>query len=271
MLFRKKKKISQPVNDESNQAEEKEMGFFDHLEEFRNRLIWASLSVVGGCIVAGIFIQDIISFVLLRPAVIYGLKLQNLKPFGQPMLYFKIILIVGIIIAFPFILYQLWRFIAPGLYVKERKWARHITFYTTLCFMSGVAFSYFVMIPSMLKFAASFGSKDIVNNIDVNEYLSFISMIVLAAGLLFEMPMVVFVLSRFGMLTPAFLRKYRRHSIVVILVLAAVITPTPDPVSQLIFASPLFVLYEISILISKFAAAKHQRIKREESETFEDK
>ncbi len=271
MLFKKKNKISEVDNIEQNPTEEKEMGFFDHLEEFRNRLIWASLSIVGGCIVSAVFIQDIISIVLLRPAVIYGLKLQNLKPFGQPMLYFKIILIVGIIVAFPFILYQLWRFIAPGLYIKERRWARHITFYTTLCFMSGVAFSYFVMIPSMLKFAASFGSKDIVNNIDVNEYLSFISMIVLAAGLLFEMPMVVFVLSRFGMLTPGFLRKYRRHSIIVILILAAVITPTPDPVSQLIFASPLFVLYEISILISKFAANKHQRVKAEEAAEFDEK
>jgi sec-independent protein translocase protein TatC len=96
-------------------------------------------------------------------------------------------------------------------------------------------------------------------------------MIVLAAGLLFEMPMVVFILSRFGMLTPGFLRKYRRHSIIVILILAAVITPTPDPVSQMIFASPLFVLYEISILISKFAARQHQRSKEADAAEFEDK
>ena len=264
MKFWNKMKLKNATPEDG--TEEKEMGFFDHLEEFRNRLIWAAVSVVAGCIVAGIFIQKIIDIILLRPAVIYGLKLQNLKPFGQPMLYFKIILIAGIIIAFPFILYQLWIFIAPGLYVKERRWARSITFFTTICFLSGVVFSYFVMIPSMLQFAASFGSTAIVNNIDVNEYLSFISLIVLAAGLLFEMPMIVFVLSRFGLLTPAFLRKYRRHSIIVILILAAVITPTPDPVSQLIFASPLFVLYEISIFVSKFAQKKYVKSGAEEPE-----
>jgi len=114
------------------------------------------------------------------------------------------------------------------------------------------------MIPSMLSFSAQFGSKIIVNNIDVNEYLSFITIIILASGLLFEMPMVVYILSRFGIMTPKFMRKYRRHSIVVILILAAVITPTPDPISQLIFAAPLFVLYELSILISKIAVKKRE-------------
>jgi len=113
------------------------------------------------------------------------------------------------------------------------------------------------MIPSMLNFAAQFGSEEIKNIIDINEYFSFITMMLLASGLLFEMPMVTFVLSRVGILTPAFMRKYRRHSVVVILILAAVLTPTPDPISQLIFAAPLFILYELSILISKIAEKKY--------------
>jgi len=120
-----------------------------------------------------------------------------------------------------------------------------------------VAFSYFVMIPSMLAFAASFGTDQIKNIIDINEYFSFITMILLASGIVFEMPMVSYVLSRVGILTPKFLRKYRRHSIVLILIIAAVITPTPDPISQLIFAAPLFVLYELSIFISYTASKKY--------------
>ena len=261
----KKKKNKEIADDKTNQtiAEEKEMGFLDHLGELRIRIIWAVVGFIIGCIIAGVFIQNIVDIVLLKPALVHGLKLQNLKPFGQPMLYFKLIFIIGLILSFPFMLYQLWRFIAPGLYVNERSWARIITFFTSLCFMTGVAFSYFVMIPSMLNFAAQFGSSSIANIIDVNEYLGFIGMIILASGLVFEMPMIVFVLSRFGMVTPQFLRKYRRHSIVIILIIAAVITPTPDPISQTIFAAPLFILYEISILVSKFAAKRYNNSKTE--------
>ena len=252
MLFKKKKNTEQAEKvSEENNSEESDMGFIEHLGDLRNKILWALVGLIIGCAIAGVFIQDLISLVLLKPAVTYGIKLQNLRPFGQPILYFKLIFIIGFIISFPFMLYQLWRFIAPGLYVNERRWARVITFFTSLSFLTGVTFSYFVMIPSMLSFAAQFGSEEIVNNIDINEYLSFISMIILAAGLLFELPMVVFVLSRFGLMTPKFLRKYRRHSIILILIIAAIITPTPDPISQLVFAAPLFVLYELSIIISK--------------------
>lgn len=237
-----------------------EMGFIDHLEELRNRIIWSLVGVIVGCIVSAVFITDIMNYILLFPAANSGLDLQNLKPFGQPFLFFKVILVVGIIISFPFTLFQLWKFIAPGLYMKERKWARSITFFTSLCFLSGVAFSYFVMLPAMLAFATSFGSSQIKNIIDINEYFSFITMIMLASGLLFEMPMVTWILSRFGILTPKFMRKYRRHAIIVILILAAVLTPTPDPISQLIFASPLFILYELSIAISHFAHKKYLKI-----------
>ena len=110
----------------------------------------------------------------------------------------------------------------------------------------------------MLAFAAYFGTEKIKNIIDINEYFSFLTTMLLATGLVFEMPMISYVLSRFGILKPTFLRKYRRHSIIVILIVAAVITPTPDPISQLIFATPLFILYEISILISKMAQKKFQ-------------
>ncbi|TAL70248.1 MAG: twin-arginine translocase subunit TatC [Bacteroidetes bacterium] len=246
----------QETNTEQDESQE-EMGFLGHLQELRKRVILAMVGIIIGCIISGVFINQLMDWILLKPATSVHMNLQNLRPFGQAFLYFKVIFVVGIIIAIPFILYQLWKFIAPGLYLRERKWVSKITFFTSLCFFSGVVFAYFVMIPTMLKFAASFGSSDIKNIIDINEYFSFLSLMLLASGIVFEMPMISYVLSRVGILSPRFLRKYRRHSIVVILIIAAVLTPTPDPINQLIFAMPLFVLYELSILISKIAEKRY--------------
>lgn len=230
-----------------------EMGFFDHLEELRKRLLWAAVGVALGCAVAGFFIDTLMNEVLLKPALLYNIKLQNLRPFGQPFLYFKLIFVLGVIMSFPFILYQLWLFVAPGLYEHEQSWAGRITFFTSVCFLTGVAFAYFVMVPAMLQFTASFGTTAIENNFDITEYFGFISTTILAAGLIFELPMITYVLSKVGMVTPGLMRTYRRHAIVLILIIAAILTPSPDPVNQLIFAFPLWVLYEISIVISKFA------------------
>lgn len=236
-----------------------EMSFLGHLEELRKRIIYSLISVVVFSIVAGVFIDYIMEYVLLYPATNVGLKLQNLRTFGQPFLYFKVIFVTGFILAFPFFLFQLWKFISPGLYENERKWVRSITFFTSLCFFIGIAFAYFIMLPSMLNFAVGFGSEEIKNMIDINEYFSFITLIILAAGLLFELPMITWVLARIGIMTPDYMRKYRRHSIIVILILAAILTPTPDPISQMIFAAPLFILYELSIFIAKAAYKKHQQ------------
>lgn len=245
-------------NKESINENDGELNFLDHLGELRKRLIYAVLGILVGSIISGIFIEELLQFILLKPASGANLSLQNLKPFGLPFLYIKIILLTGIIISFPFTLYQIWKFVAPGLYENEKGWARKITYYTSICFLGGIFFAYYVMLPSMLKFAASFGSEFIRNDIDVTNYFSFITMIILAAGILFEMPVVSYILTKAGMVTPKLLRKYWRHAIIGILVLAAVLTPTPDPVSQMIFASPLFILYEISILVSRFAQKKNE-------------
>ncbi|MCS7000847.1 MAG: twin-arginine translocase subunit TatC [Bacteroidota bacterium] len=233
-----------------------EMGFLDHLEELRRRIISSVIGFLLASIGVGFFIGDIVDHVLLRPAIEAGLRLQNLRPFGQAFLYFKLIFICGFIVSFPWILWNLWRFVAPGLYEHERRWARQITAWTSVCFLAGVAFAYFAMIPSMMAFAKSFGSAQIENIIDVNEYLGFFATVILAAGLIFELPMILYVLSRAGIVTPTMLATYRRHAIVVILIIAAVLTPTPDPINQLFFAAPLYVLYELGIVISKFAARK---------------
>lgn len=238
------------------ETEENEMSFFDHLEDLRNRIVFSVIGIVLGCILAGFFINQIMELVLLRPATKAGLELQNLRPFGQPFLYFKVILVVGIILSIPWTLYQIWKFVAPGLYGHERNWAGRITFFTTFCFLAGVAFAYFGMIPGMMNFTVSFGTSKIKNIIDVTEYFGFITTTILAAGLVFELPMISYVLSRVGILTPEFMRKYRRHAYIIILIIAAVLTPSPDPINQLIFAVPMVILYEISIIVSRLSVKK---------------
>ena len=241
-------------------GEQFEMSFFDHLEELRLRIGLAVLGIVIGCIIAGAFVDQLMNWVLLKPAASVNMELQNLRPFGQAFLYFKVVIMAGLIISMPYTLYQLWKFIAPGLYEKERRWAGKITIYTSFCFLAGVAFAYWIMIPVMLSFTASFGSSLIKNSIDVTEYFSFITTTLLSAGLIFELPMIAYILSKIGIISPEMLRKYRRHSIVVILVLAAALTPSTDPVSQLVFAAPLWVLYEISILVTVFARKKEESV-----------
>jgi len=172
------------------------------------------------------------------------------------------------LISLPYLFFQLWAFIAPGLMPKERKYIRSIVFFSTFCFFAGVVFAYFVMLPAALTFFAGFGTTEIANNIAINEYMSFVVSVLLAAGVVFELPMVSWFLSLLGILTPKFMRKYRRHAIVVIFFLAAVLTPGTDPVSQILLAIPLMVLYEVSVLVSAIAwRTKRKRQQAAESGT----
>lgn len=246
--------IAEKSEEESGQTG---MGFLEHLDELRNRIIYSVIAVAIACGTAGIFYTFLIEEILLKPAMNVGMKLQNLQPFGQVYLTFKIIMFSGITVSLPFVLFQLWKFIKPGLYPTEQRWARGITFFTFFCFIAGVLFAYYVMIPPMLSFDKSFGTSQIQNIIDVNKYWGMLSMVLLVAGIFFEMPVVSFILSRAGLLSPQFLRKYRRHAAVVFLVIAAIVTPSADPFNQMIFAVPLYGLYEISILISAIAVRKY--------------
>lgn len=239
------------------EEEEKEMTFLEHLEELRWRIIFALIGLVIGTIICLIFIDFLVDIVLLRPARISGVKLQNLKPFGQLMLYFQVGVIGGVILSLPNIFYQLWKFIAPALRKSERKYIWWIVIFTTICFLIGIVFAYFVMLPFTLKFAATFGSASIVNQFAIDEYMNIIISVMLGAGLVFELPMISFFLTKLGILKPKFMQKYRRHAIVFIMIAAAFLTPGTDPVSQIVLAIPLLLLYEISILISKLAVRKH--------------
>lgn len=242
--------------------ETSEMSFFDHLEELRWRIVKAVIGIAVGMIVCWIFIDFLMDQVFLRPIATLNahlpagaqpFKMQNLKPFGQVFLYMQVAIIGGVILSLPNVLYQLWAFIAPGLMPRERKYIRAIVAFSTFCFLAGVAFAYFLMLPAALTFFAGFGSTTIENNIAINEYMSFVISLLLAAGVVFELPMVSWFLSKLGILTPDFMRKYRRHSIVVIFVLSAFLTPGTDPVSQVLLAVPLMILYEISIWVSAWA------------------
>lgn len=238
--------------------EEGEMGFLEHLEELRWRLIKAVIGVVLGGIIAGIFVDYIMNDFLLAPAkaTTPPLELINLKPYGQLVLYMEVILVCGVIFSIPNIFYQLWKFIEPGLLPGERKYISWIVVFSSLCFLGGITFAYFVMLPTALKFFAAFGTQAITNNIAVDEYFSFVISVMLAAGIVFELPMVSFFLSKLGILTPRFMRRYRKHAFIIILILAGILTPSPDITSQLLLGIPLIILYEISILISKYSQPK---------------
>ncbi len=238
-------------NTENDSSKEVEMSFLEHLEELRWRILYSLIGIVIGTIIAWIFIDFLIDHILLLPAQSARIKLQNLRPFGQLFLYFQVALIAGVVLSIPNLFYQLWKFIAPALKENEKKYVTAVVSFSTLCFLSGIVFAYYVMLPLTLTFAGQFGSEQIENNFAIDEYFSIIISVMLAAGLVFELPMMSFFLSRLGLITPAFMRKYRRHSIVLILVAAAILTPGTDPVAQVLLAVPLALLYEISIFVAK--------------------
>ena len=228
-----------------------EMSFLGHLEELRSRAFKALLWVLAGAAVAAYFRDWIMTTALLGPAIQAGVHLQNLEPFGQAFLLFKVIFFAGLVIASPLVIWQVWGFVAPGLHEHEKSWARWVTLLTTLCFLLGISFGYFLLIPSMMNYINVVANPNIQDNISTTAYFSFFVNMLLASGLIFELPMVTWVLSKVGIVSPELMTKYRRHSIVAILIIAAVITPTPDPVTQLMVAIPLYILYEISVLIAR--------------------
>ncbi len=230
---------------------EAEMTFLDHLEELRWRVIYSLIGIAIGTIVTWIFIDPLVDHILLAPAKKAAIHLQNLRPFGQLFLFFQIALIGGFVLSIPNVFLQVWKFIAPALKKSERRYITLIVVFSTICFLVGIVFAYYIMLPMTMKFAAQFGSVEIENNFAIDEYFSIIISVMLAAGVVFELPMLSFLLSRLGILTPGIMRKFRRHSIVTIMVLAAILTPGTDPVAQVLLAIPLVLLYEISIFVSK--------------------
>ena len=226
------------------------MPFLEHLEEFRNRIIKAIIGVIIGAVICLIFSKQLLN-VLLWPTtrVDMPIDIQVLKVQGMFIVTLEIAFFGGILVSLPFLLYQVWMFIAPGLYRNEKRYIPKVITSATLLFLTGVAFAYFLIFPFALEFFLGLAPETVQTNIAIDFYISFIIRLLVIFGVVFQLPIMSYFLSKMGIITPVFMRKHRRHSIVIIFVMAALFTP-PDPFTQVMLAIPLILLYEISIYIS---------------------
>ena len=259
------------------------MTFWDHLEEFRGVIIRGAIAIVTISIIAFSFKKILFDYIILAPKssgfITYRvlckigkmlsmtslcmepttIKLININLAGQFTSHMMIAIIAGLIIAIPYIVWELWRFVSPGLTEKERENTRGVVFTVSLLFLTGVLFSYFLVVPLMVNFLGNYQvSETVVNTISLTSYTSSVTTLSLLMGLIFEFPVVVVFLTKIGILSPKLLRNYRKHIIVIILIAAGLITPSPDIFSQLIVAIPLYALFEISIIISSRIYKKRQ-------------
>ncbi len=251
-----------------NEINEKEMPFLDHLEELRWRLIYSIIAVVTGAIVVFFFSKEVLD-ILIRPYQKVGNqpKLIYLEPAGGFMIYMEVAFFGGLIASLPFVFYQLWKFIAPGLYRRERKYILAIIIISTISFIIGMVFAYLIIIPFSLKFLLlGFQTDTLAPNLAINKYLSYVLSMIFVAGLVFELPLISFFLAKLGLISAKFLREKRRYGIVIILTLAAILTP-PDVASQMLLAVPMMVLYEISIWVVSMTVRAKQRKEEGEAES----
>ena len=265
-----------------------EMSFLEHLEVLRWHIIKSLVSVFIFGIVAFIFKDFIFNKILFAPKFpdfftyrvfckvaeivkiprlcinTVPMELISIKMSGQFSMHIMVSLVVGFIAAFPYIFYQFWRFIVPALYPKEKTVARGAVLVSSFLFMLGVLFGYYVITPLTIQFFSGYSvSQDVTNQINIVSFVSTIASVLLSCGVIFEMPILVYFLSKIGLITPKFMRTYRKHAIVIIIFLAAVITP-PDIFSRLVVSLPLILLYEVSIFIS--GRIEKKRLKKEAAE-----
>jgi sec-independent protein translocase protein TatC len=270
---------------------EGEMSFLEHLEELRWHIIRSILAIMVFMIIAFILKNFIFDKVILAPrnpafftnrilcqlgeylntpALCINSKpfnLINIKMSGQITTHIAVAMVAGLILAFPVILWEFWQFFKPALKSNEAKYAKGAVTAASLLFFTGVLFGYYMLAPLSIHFLSSYDiSDEVVNQINVRSYIGTLTSICLATGLVFELPIIAFFLTKIGVVTPKFLRKYRKHAIVVIFIVAAIITP-PDVFSQTLVAIPLLILYEVSIFIS---ARVMKQKEKERNEFMED-
>lgn len=243
-------------------SNDEEMNFIGHLDELRSRLIRSGIALLVVMVLCAFFSDTLVNQILIAPLKNSSdtIVLQNLVPYGQISLYLQVIFFSGFILAFPFFVHQIWQFVLPGLKEKEKSATRFVISFVSLSFFAGIAFGYFIFVPISLKFFAGFGTPLIENNIAVQDYVSFFIGALLTAGLVFELPFISYVLSKIGLLTPAFMRFYRKHAIITLLIVAAIVTPSTDLVTQLVIAVPMILLYELSIGISGHVNRKNNTL-----------
>jgi sec-independent protein translocase protein TatC len=244
-----------------------QMTFFEHLVELRKRIINSLIAIGIGAFV-GVYVAKYIIVFITRPmmAALKEMSLQQQLVYTHPAGGFNLIITlgiyIGIVLASPVVLYQIWLFVAPALYKHERSAVTGFLFSTVFLFLAGIAFAYFITLPYMLKFLVKFtivSLPGVVPMITVTEYFDLILLVLLAFGLVFELPVLVFFLSLFGIVTPQFLWKNVRYAILVIAVVAAIITPSPDAMTMLIFMAPMLALYFVGIAVSAITVRKRDR------------
>lgn len=269
-----------PYDDEF--SDKAEMSFLDHLEVLRWHLVRSTIAILLFMTVAFVFKGFVFDQIILAPQssdfLTYRLfcdlshwldlgnklcfedisfSLINIAMSGQFTTHILVSAIAGFILAFPYILIEVWRFISPGLKKSERRSAFALVFWGTILFMSGVLFGYYVIAPLSVQFLGNYTvSSTVSNSISLNSYISTLTSIVLACAIVFQLPIIVYFLSKIGLITPQLMKTYRRHSIVIVLILSAIITP-PDITSQILVAIPLVILYEVSIFISRMVVRKN--------------
>lgn len=264
-----------------------EMSFLDHLEELRWVLVRSSAAVITMAIVSYFFADFIFSDLIFGPTkpnfITYrffcdashylgfadsicitelDFIIQNTQMEGQVNIFVWVCITAGFLLAFPYILWEFWKFISPALYEKERKGARVFIFVSSLLFFLGVLFGYYVIVPMSVNFLATFSISSVVKNqFSIDSYVSMVKTAVIASGLFFELPVIIYFLTKLGLVGPEFLRKYRKYAIVIVLILAAIVTP-PDVVSQITVAIPMLLIYEASIWIA--VIVEKNKIKNEQ-------
>ena len=273
----------QTTKNNNGGQDEKVMSFWDHLEELRGHIIRSLIAVVVLAVAAFLNRHIIFDTIILAPSsshfityqllcdlgqlihaksLCFGdlnLKIINIKMSGQFLTHMYISLVAGLILAFPYVLWEIWRFVQPAMYNKEKKYSRGGLLFSTFLFLVGVVFSYFLIVPITVNFLGTYSvSKDVVNQISLNSYINTVVSLTFAVGLVFELPILVYFLTQVGVLTPAFLKKNRKYMVIILLTTSAIITP-PDVFSQMMVFIPLLSLYEFSILISKRVYKRQQK------------
>jgi sec-independent protein translocase protein TatC len=234
------------------------MSFLEHLDELRKRIVNSCIAIAV-CVVGGFYwINQIVDFILgpTRRALPPGVKLIYTQPGEAFSLYVQIALIMGVVLAAPYIMYQVWMFIAPGLYSNEKRMAYPFVFFTTVGFVAGAAFNHYVSFPFMMAFFASFNTPDLAFMPKLEDVFGLYSKMLLGMGIVFQMPTVVFFLAKMKLVSARFLVAHLKYALLIIFIVAAVITPTGDMMTQTIFAAPMLGLYLLSIVIAWIVGPK---------------
>lgn len=267
--------------------DQKEMSFFDHIDELRGHMFRSVIAIVVMAVLAFVNKHLLFDIILFGPKNLdfwtyrkmcelsyyftnsdaycvkeIGFTLSNISITGQFTQHIFIAFIAGLILAFPYVVFEFWRFIKPALSKKERSYASGLVFFVSALFFTGILFGYFFITPVSVNFLGGYRvSEQVSNEINLESYISFVASMTFAAGIVFELPMLVYFLAKIGLMSSAWMRKYRRHAIVVILIISAILTPSPDVASQMMMGIPLYALFEVSIWVARGVEKKDEKDK----------